>query len=259
MYNETVIVTPDLAKYWLTKSTVNRKLNKASVLAFSEQMKIGNWRLSTQGIEFGISGRLLNGHHRLHAVIKADIPISFVVWKDVDDNLFDVFDTGVNRTAGDVLNMEGVHNYNNIAACITMHSNFIRGIFYKTGGRNRKTNHEVLEIYKVRPDFWQRIVNEAQVLYKHGLQVVRPAIIASLLAYWEDKNQSSEFIKAVFTDGDVINAKALNRFFVNAKIRNRNLPVSDVIDLFFKYHNFFIIGKKASVVSVNSNEIINKF
>ena len=259
MNNEIMTVTPDLARYFLSKSTGNRRMQKGVIENYAKQMAAGNWPVSPQGISFGKSGRLLDGHHRIRAVVKSDIPVQFVVWKDVDDSLFDVFDTGNNRTGGDVLSIIGVNNYNQIAAAITLHSRFIIGQFYNGGGKSRISNHDILEKYNDRPEFWQSVANDSQRLYRLGLHTVRPVIIAACLAYWKDKKQPTDFIEAVFTGDDIGNAKQVSRVFINAKIRKRSFSHGEITSYFFKYHNLWLAGKKAKLVSISSNEQIQTF
>jgi hypothetical protein len=50
---------------------------------------------------------LVDGQHRLAAIIEADLPIEVTVFTDVGAGTFDVLDTGKRRNAADVLAIEG--------------------------------------------------------------------------------------------------------------------------------------------------------
>jgi hypothetical protein len=101
-----VTVTPDMARKMLEHNDGNRPKKKSVVARYAAVMLAGNWSLSPDGLIFGRDGRLLQGQHRLSAVIVADVPIDFVVWTNVDDNVFRVLDRGAIRTASDALGID---------------------------------------------------------------------------------------------------------------------------------------------------------
>jgi hypothetical protein len=56
-----------------------------------------------QDIAFDSNGVLVDGQHRLAAIIEADLPVEMTVFTDVEPDNFDVLDTGEKRNAADVL------------------------------------------------------------------------------------------------------------------------------------------------------------
>ncbi len=68
---ELLAVTPEMAAAMLAKNVGNRKLNDKHIRSFAVDMASGNWRLTHQAIAIGADGNLLDGQHRLHAVVKA--------------------------------------------------------------------------------------------------------------------------------------------------------------------------------------------
>jgi hypothetical protein len=77
------------------------------VRSFAEAMRRGEWLVTHQGIAFDVNGVLVDGQHRLAAVIEADQPVEMTVFTEVPEGAFDVLDTGKRRTAADVLAIEG--------------------------------------------------------------------------------------------------------------------------------------------------------
>ena len=61
----------------------------------------------TQTYTYNGDGVLIDGQHRLAAVVDADVPVAMTVYTEVDDGTFDVLDTGKRRNAADVLAIEG--------------------------------------------------------------------------------------------------------------------------------------------------------
>jgi hypothetical protein len=95
-------ITPAKARDMLAGNYGNRPLRKAVVDRLAAEMRSGYWQLSHQGIAFSSDGRLLDGQHRLNAVIKADVAVQMMVARNVPDDAFKVTDRGVQRTIADV-------------------------------------------------------------------------------------------------------------------------------------------------------------
>lgn len=101
---ERVTITPELAARWVHDDVNrdNRVVSKARVKSYASDIKHGRWRFNTQGISFGTDGTLLDGQHRLLAVIESQKMIEMVVWFDVPTGTREVIDIGRTRSLGDI-------------------------------------------------------------------------------------------------------------------------------------------------------------
>lgn len=100
-----VIVTPGCAKRALEFNTGNRYMRKSFVEYLTALIKQGNWRDDhNQGILFSETGRLLDGQHRLNAVVLADRPIIMRVDTGFDEALWQHLDGGIPRAMQDRVN-----------------------------------------------------------------------------------------------------------------------------------------------------------
>jgi hypothetical protein len=107
MRTQKMTVTPEMASEWLDESNHgNRVLRKWHVNALAAAIVRGEWKLTHQGIAFGKSGKLLDGQHRLEAVIIADKPVEMNVTFGVPDDAFIALDQGVNRNYADLLRID---------------------------------------------------------------------------------------------------------------------------------------------------------
>jgi hypothetical protein len=96
--------TPERAADALaTSNHGNRNMRMRVVSRYADVMRAGEWKLSPDGIVFGASGRLLQGQHRLAAVVRAGVPVAMMTWRGVDEGVFAVFDRGVLRSLADAL------------------------------------------------------------------------------------------------------------------------------------------------------------
>jgi hypothetical protein len=62
-------VTPELAARWLKNNFRNRSVREDVVSAYARDMANGRWVYTHQGIAFNDRDELIDGQHRLHAVI----------------------------------------------------------------------------------------------------------------------------------------------------------------------------------------------
>src|SRR5579859_2761229 len=105
VYTETVLVTPEIARQWLTLNVVNRPVSMRNVEAIAWDIKHGKWRLTHQGIAFNRDLQLIDGQHRLHAVVVANAVVPMRVSYNIDGDYYAPIDTGRARTVAHVLNL----------------------------------------------------------------------------------------------------------------------------------------------------------
>lgn len=86
------MVTPALAAEFLRQNTGNRRPVAAHVDALARDMRAGRWALNPQPICFAADGRLLNGQHRLLAIIRADVAVELPVVGGLPEAAFDTYD-----------------------------------------------------------------------------------------------------------------------------------------------------------------------
>lgn len=106
-------VTPALAAQWLLLNTVNRPLSQSRVKQYVADMVNGRWFLDGNPIKFARTEaglRLLDGQHRLQAVIDAGIAVQFTIVEGIDAEAMTVMDTGMARTPGNALALQGIPN-----------------------------------------------------------------------------------------------------------------------------------------------------
>ena len=68
-----------MAAEWLARNTFNRNLSQHSVNRYASDMSAGNWTLTHQGIAFDDQGVLVDGQHRLAAIIKSGVDVRMMV------------------------------------------------------------------------------------------------------------------------------------------------------------------------------------
>lgn len=105
---KSVSITPELAKEWLaTVPEFQRKVRQHVVDRYASDMEAGAWHSTHQGIAFDTNGRLIDGQHRLAAIVKYGLPILMVVFTNVPERAFENVDIGFGRTNADVFAISG--------------------------------------------------------------------------------------------------------------------------------------------------------
>lgn len=106
MRYEIVNVTPDMANEWLKKNEGNRPLRLHRAAFLARAIESGHWKLTHQAVAFTKRGRLLDGQHRLRAVILANRAVKMAVAYDVPEDAFAVMDAGLPRSMAERLHAD---------------------------------------------------------------------------------------------------------------------------------------------------------
>jgi hypothetical protein len=103
-----VTITPPLAAEWLGVNYKNRPEKKGGTAAYSRDVENEKWVVTGDTIKFDWFGNLIDGQHRLKAVLAADRPLTtYVIW-GVDPIAQKRTDSGLSRSFRDQLALDGV-------------------------------------------------------------------------------------------------------------------------------------------------------
>ena len=108
---EVVSVTPEMARKWLDNNCINRAISHPRVEMYARDMEAGKWLLNGEPIVFNKDGNLVNGQHRLTAIIKSGITVKMLVIKGVENSDGVIYDRGRSRSTSDTLVMNGIDKY----------------------------------------------------------------------------------------------------------------------------------------------------
>ena len=144
-------IGPDDAKELLKLNTKNRGLRKGLVESLKRDIKTDRWVLNGETIKISNTGVLLDGQHRLQAVVEADKPIVTMVVRGLDDATQTTVDSGARRQLHDVLKISGEPNATTLAAAARV------SWFLDTYGTTRvfgiqPSKAELLDYYEKNPD-----------------------------------------------------------------------------------------------------------
>lgn len=122
-------ISPTMAKSYLDNNYGNqRSLSESHIVHLAQQMKAGQWECNGEPIIFDDNNNLIDGQHRLHAVIRSGVPILTLVVTEVKQGAFVTINSGKPRSNSDVFSIKGIANYNNIATCVSGVMNYRRAL-----------------------------------------------------------------------------------------------------------------------------------
>jgi hypothetical protein len=151
---ELVDITPALAKEWLDRNSHNRNIRERVVNGYAADMLAGNWVEDGQSIKFSADGVLLDGQHRLSAIVQSGMTVHMLVVTNLAASTQDTMDTGAKRSLADVLKLHGEEHYVTLAAALLRVHVWKQGARknIKQSGNARPTHRQLLSVLDGHPE-----------------------------------------------------------------------------------------------------------
>jgi hypothetical protein len=192
MNAELKTITPEWAKKILNeKNTGNRAMSRLHVDTLAKEISKGRWKVNGDTICLN-GNRLIDGQHRLAAVVQSGISIQSFVIEGLPSDVFDTKDIGKRRSPGDTLGVRGEQNACRLAAALVMIDKYMTGRVDKAASYSNTEIKELLEKYPEARNSLQ--TTEAA---KKGL--LTPSVLDSCHYLFSRKNLqlADEFVQKV--------------------------------------------------------------
>ena len=75
-----------------------RKLNLSTVKIYAKDMKDGNWKDNGETIKIDTNGNLIDGQHRLQAIVDSGVSVDLIIVEGLDPSVADTIDIGRKRS-----------------------------------------------------------------------------------------------------------------------------------------------------------------
>jgi hypothetical protein len=185
---EWVTVEPHDAERWLERNDANRGLRARAVNAYARDMEHGKWMLTGESIKFDRAGNLLDGQHRLSAIVQSGTPQRLLIVSGIDPTVRTVIDTGAVRTSGDALRIAGIGGGNPYALAaaarllVLWESGRLPTMSSGMRGEDRATHSEVVETVTQRPDLLDAVHEATRDYQRIGIPPGPQAMCRTVLA-----------------------------------------------------------------------------
>lgn len=177
-------ISPEVAEEYLTRNTNNRNIRKSAVDRLVRDMRAGRFTLNST-IIFAEDGELLDGQHRLMAVVESGCTVQMIVLRGASKDSLANIDTGVKRSAADALKWEGLvsGNCNNAAATYrSMYGVYHYGNdeMWRLSQGHMPTHQELLDFARENHDEADPLISWATKFYTNTEHMIQVPLAASL-------------------------------------------------------------------------------
>jgi hypothetical protein len=166
---EMVSVTPEIASAWLGQNHGNRNQRRHKVDQYARDLAAGTWMTTGDPIRFDWNDRLIDGQHRLEAVVSSGVTMFTLVVRGLDPRVQDVLDQGAKRSAADALIFNGASGVATIIAAAANVADAVetgRVSRYGDAVKANLTNSEVLDWYSDNRDIEHAAVFASKIARK---------------------------------------------------------------------------------------------
>jgi hypothetical protein len=199
---ELVRITPERAREILTGNTHNRKIRHGYVARLADAIRRGEWELNGEPIQIGDDGTLLNGQHRLLAIVQAGVPVDVVAVIHLPISSQDTIDTGSRRRLSDVLALRGEVDANNLAAALTLLHRYRIGARMDNSGQTAPTPHQALELLEREPHLRASVKVGRKVNRETGMSATVATVLYHLFLELDERD-AEEFFRLLVAEGDL--------------------------------------------------------
>ena len=259
-------MTPKLAESILLKSANQRQrpLVATQVRKIARAIQDNQWKTTHQPIAIDPDGILIDGQHRLAAVVMSGLNVEMLVAWDADPDTFDIIDTGRSRTPGATLAIAGYTNTNVLAASSRYFLVYkdLQGTAKAPTGepRNKYTPHDVLRLQEsTAGELIRGAIGPATristTLGRHGIVTWLSAVIALLDTTKPDIQLRTSFLEAL-ENGTMLEpgspVLAFRRWITSETGYTRMAKTYGGfagMALFVKAWNYWLAGEKMQVAS----------
>jgi hypothetical protein len=191
-------IGPDEAKEILGSNKFNRKVSARRVTRYAMMMTRQKFIFTGESIIIN-NEELLDGAHRLRAIIQAGVILPFVVVRGVDTEAFKYIDSGAGRNMADSLFILSLPNHRLYAAAI----NYLTG--FQLYNRWTIQGVEIPDRWKTYEEFQELEDIVPRYSGKLGVQGVNKGILVAAHALFHRKSeeQASEFMELATGSEDI--------------------------------------------------------
>ena len=248
-----VYITPEIAEHYLSYNTQNRKESVSSISFLTQQMNKGLFIENGESIVFDKNMKLTDGQHRLMAIINSGKSYHIPVVKGVNIKSMATYDTGKNRSAADVLSINGFKNANLLSTFIKLINKY-----EKNGSKASKplsysrdeqlTNQQILNYCKDNYDWLYKIILDVTNIYvKSEIKVISKSYFCYMVYMIGGKHPDQnvyEFMKNIYglnRTQDTATSYLYSKLY-KSKVNKEPLGFYWVLGMTIKAWNYFIDG-----------------
>ncbi len=254
---KTLDITPDMAAEMLEHNTMNRNISQLNVTRYANDMASDAWEQNGETIKIAVDGTILDGQHRLWAIIESGMTITMIVVYNVSKQAIGSIDSGIIRYFHHLLKIKGSEHHMT-AAMITklawIYENYDGQMH--AGSAKTETRNSVLEpFYDQNRDMIEHAAAVAECGAHHFVKSHLGFCFYLFLR--NNPQKAEEFIKLV-KSGDNLHTghpvMTLRTKLTDNRISKTKLTVRETMAFYIKAWNAFLKGRDLSIFRWNNTE-----
>lgn len=241
-------ITPELANTWLAHNTHNRHVRPVVVDRFASAMRRGEWQVNGDAIRFASDGTLLDGQHRLAAVVKSGVTITQLVVRGLDIAAQETMDVGGRRSLGDALRLRNESKVNELANALSWLFRYRSRQMSKTS--NRPTFQQAIALLEQNPGLRDSLIYgerlQRNLRFSHGLGGFLHYVLSEI-----DPGDAEFFFDRLITGaglGDEHPVHVLRRRMEGDAIAIQRMEQYRMVALVFKAWNAYREGRSMQLL-----------
>jgi hypothetical protein len=264
-------VTPERAAGWLKNMRNPRPVSRYHVTNLAEQMKRGDWHYNGDPIRLNEKGQLIDGQHRLHAIVLSGISQKMLVLEGISNEAFATIDVGKRRSPSDLLAIAGLVEGKHAPTTASIARALLRyesGTYWepRKDGAQVEKNPPAQYIMKY-VDEHPEVVEAAELVkkkYSKAASFCGPAALgAAYCIIWNaNQRKAKEFMEGV--NGDIPLSKrdprwVLREFLSRSRPKGHYASSQYMLAMLIKAANLYFAGLDAVVQSMRYRPSMDTF
>lgn len=190
-------ITPEDADLMLYNNTGNRPLSERHVKYLVKEIKSGRWKVNGDMIRVNPDGIIIDGQHRLHAIVLSKLAIQTYVMTGLPSDVFDTIDIGKKRSHSDTLACKSEKHTKRLGPALIMIDKYMNG---KIDRKEAYSNMEIENLLYKYPDARNCIVHASRTR-----QLVPPCVLNSCYYIFSriDKDLADVFVDKIINGTDL--------------------------------------------------------
>lgn len=254
------LIEPDTAQQMLDHNINNRKILRQHVIKLARALQTEQYVFNGDTIVFDKDNVLIDGQHRLTAIIESKKPAICFIICGVTGDAWNTKDQARARRASQAFDRAGVKHPSAAATAAGHLINLIGTQGYVSNNRSKHPSHQDrFDILDRHPGLLESVAYREKLVKEYGASGVSPKFAANhYVAYAEDPAKADEFFERLFSRQGLSKASLKSEYGAIYRLRKeldeqkdgKKLSQKDLHNLFNLCWNKFVKGETLKRLSL---------
>ncbi len=255
------IITPEIASHYIQKNRDNRPLSPSIVNNYAATMERGSWMFNGDSIRFDEDGYLLDGQHRLYAVMQSGTSMQCFIIRGIPREVFTTIDIGRGRRLADFIALEGYKQSLNMGAALRWVWNYRENKFINISGKLVADTRQLLDLLKNEDGLKESINFIGRLQSRQKVINLSPAAAFHHIFSEKEEFLATNFFEQLYTGANLSPDSpilSLRNQQMNIRMGSINQSKKHLVISVIKAWNHYIENKPLSLLKVGATEDVSE-